>query len=412
MPSSTKTRRSFGLRLLAVFQALLIFASIFSPIPAFAVDPPPTTGTYLVTFVAGTTDAEQVAALDAVFATTDRVILPLNMRVITLPLDQFEVLASDPILAVAPEADTTRAIADAPDDPSYASQWSLPMIGWDVARDTIPVTPVTPAIVAVLDTGVDASHPDLAGQLVPGINILDEPAGTADSNGHGTAMAGIIAATTNNATDIAGVGYAGVQVMPVTVLDAAGQGQDSDIVAGVVWATDNGADVINMSFSGAGFSPALQAAIDYAWAHDVVVVAATGNGGSSAPTFPAGDRGVIGVSNTDQTDALNPGSNYGEDTFLGAPGTDIATLATVAAGGGTTSVTGTSASSAEVAAAAALLAAADPSASNGTIVGRLARNADPAGTAAETGNGRLNLARALADFDTGYVEPAGAAPLG
>ncbi len=185
--------------------------------------------------------------------------------------------------------------------------------------------------------------------------------------------------------------------MPVTVLDATGLGQDSDIIEGVVWAADNGADVINMSFSNPGFCPALQAAIDYAWAHDVVLVAAVGNDASDAPTYPAGDRGVIGVSNTDQTDALNASSNYGADTFLGAPGTDIVTIAL---GGGTTSITGTSASAAEVSAAAALLRAADPSASNGVIVGRLARNADAAGTVDQTGNGRLNLARAISDTAT------------
>src|SRR4029079_1910819 len=191
---------------------------------------------------------------------------------------------------------------------------------------------------------------------------------------------------------IAGIGYAGVKVMPVTVLDANGEGQDSDIIAGVVWAVDHGADVINMSFSIPGFSESLQAAIDYAWANDVVVVAAPGNDGSSTATFPAGGRGVIGVSNADQDYALHGSSNYGTDTFLGAPGTDILTIA---AGGGTTSVTGTSASAAEVSAAAALLRAADARATNGTIVGRLARSADAAGTVAETGNGRLNLGRAL-----------------
>ena len=101
----------------------------------------------------------------------------------------------------------------------------------------------------------------------------------------------------------------GVKVMPVTVLGSDGTGTDSDIIEGVVYAVDHGADVINMSFSNPGFSTALQAAIDYAWAHNVVVVAATGNDGSTTATFPAGDRGVIGVSNTDQNDALNASSN-------------------------------------------------------------------------------------------------------
>ena len=188
------------------------------------------------------------------------------------------------------------------------------------------------AVVALLDTGVDGTHADLAGQLVPGTSILDGSDGTTDPNGHGTAMAGIIAALTDNGQGIAGIGYAGVKVMPITVLDANGEGSDSDIIQGVVWAVQHGADVINMSFSNPGYSAALQAAIDYAWAHNVVVVAATGNDGSSTVTFPAGDRGVIGVSNTDQNDGLNGSSNYGADTFLGAPGTDILTLA---AGGGT-----------------------------------------------------------------------------
>ena len=87
--------------------------------------------------------------------------------------------------------------------------------------------------------------------------------------------------------------------MPVTVLGADGTGQDSDIIAGVVWAADHGADVILMSFSNPGYSTALQAAIDYAWSKDVVLVAATGNGGSADPTYPAGDTGVVGVSSTD-----------------------------------------------------------------------------------------------------------------
>ena len=293
------------------------------------------------------------------------------------------------------DLDRVREAEAAPSDPSYPDQWSLPKIGWDSVFGT--VDPAGSAVVALLDTGVDASHPDLAGQLVAGRSMLDSSAGTTDPNGHGTAMAGIIAARTDNAEGIAGIGYAGVKVMPVTVLDADGLGQDSDIIAGVVWAVDHGADVINMSFSNPGFSESLQAAIDYAWANDVVVVAATGNDGSSAATFPAGDRGVIGVSNTDRSDTLAPSSNYGPDVFLAAPGVGVITTAP---GGGTTSVTGTSASSAAVAAAAALLRANDPSASNGVIVGRLARTAEAAGTVEQTGNGRLQLDRAIADVGT------------
>src|SRR5207248_7215403 len=179
--------------------------------------------------------------------------------------------------------------------------------------------------------------------------------------------------------------------------------------SGVVYAADHGANVILMAFSNPGFSPALQSALDYAWAHGSVLVAAVGNDGSSVATFPAGDRGVIGVANTDQTDALNASSNYGPAAFMAAPGTDIVTPASE---GGTATVTGTSAAAAEVAGAAAVLQALDPAASNGAIVGRLARNADPAGDPAQTGNGRLNLARAAADSSTTAIEPAGTAPVG
>ena len=207
---------------------------------------------------------------------------------------------------------------------------------------------------------------------------------------------------------MAGVGYAGVGVMPVVVLGADGTGQDTDIIEGVVYAADHGADVILMAFSNPGYSPALQAAIDYAWAQGAVLVAATGNDGSSSATYPAGDRGVIGVAATDQADVLAGFSNYGAAAFMAAPGVDIQASEP---GGTRATISGTSAAAAHVAGGAALLAALDPAASNGAIVGRLARNADPL-SSGEAGNGRLNLARAASDTSTDEVQPAGAAPLG
>lgn len=140
----------------------------------------------------------------------------------------------------------------------------------------------------------------------------------------------------------------GVQLMPVSVLNVGGTGQDSDIIAGIVWAVDHGADVILMGFSNSDFSQNLQDAIDYAWSKGAVLVAATGNDGVITPTFPAGDRGVIGVSATDPNDLLTPASNHGQDTFLAAPGTDIYTTSP---NGSFNYISGTSASSAFVAGA-------------------------------------------------------------
>src|SRR2546425_1933538 len=181
--------------------------------------------------------------------------------------------------------------------------------------------------------------------------------------------------------------------MPVTVLTAMGLGHASDVIAGVVWAADHGADVIVMAFSNPGFSQNLQDALDYAWSKNVVLVAATGNDAVSTPTFPAGDRGVMGVSGTDPSDTLVPFSNSGPSVFIAAPATDIQTTTT---GDAYTVISGTSASAAIVAAAAAVMKAGDPTLTNGIIVCRLATIADPAATQNQTGNGRINRARDLA----------------
>ncbi len=272
-----------------------------------------------MTFAPGTSAAAQAASLAAAGATATDSIAVLRMQVVDIAR------GSDTIAALRADGNVTRVEADrvrsaeaAPDDPRYDDQWSLRTIGWDQLYGS--VQPQGSAVVAVLDTGVDGSTPDLAGQLVPGTSVLDGSDGRTDPNGHGTAMAGIIAAASGNGTAIAGIGYQGVRVMPVTVLGPDGLGQDSDIIAGIVWAVGHGADVINMSFSNPGFSTGLQAAVDYAWAHDVVVVAAAGNDASHTATFPAGDRAVVGVSNTDRDDRLDPSSNDGDSVFLAAPG--------------------------------------------------------------------------------------------
>src|SRR3954462_2093409 len=304
------------------------------------------------------------------------------------------------------EVDQTRKVAAAPNDPAYADQWALPKVSWDTARDAM--TPAGSSTVAVGDTGVDASVADLSSQLVPGWSAFGTDP-TVDPNGHGTWVSSIAAAATDNGSGIAGVDYAGAAVMPIQALDASGQGQDSDIVAGVTYAADHGADVILLAFSNPGFSQALQDAVSYAWSKGAVVVAAVGNDGSSAATYPAGDANVMGVSATDSSDALWSSSRSGRDAFIAAPGVSV--LAD-AVGGGTVSVSGTSASAAMVAGAAALLKANDSSATSGVIVGRLARNADAAGTVADTGNGRLNVERALSDTSTTEVVPDGVAPGG
>lgn len=394
-----------------VFLAAILLAilGLALPSPALAQDSAPPTSSLLVKLVSGLTTGQQADVIARNGGTEVSTIPALRLHVIEVLADQLaDTLAryqADPQVVRAEENKTRQAEA-APADPLYSNQWALPMISWDLVFGT--VTPTGSATVAILDTGIDATHPDLAGNVIPDTSTLDGSNGLTDPSGHGTWMAGIIAARTNT-EGIAGVGYAGVRVMPVTVLDANGLGQDSDVIAGVIWAADHGADVILMAFSNPGFSPNLQDAIDYAWSRGAVLVAAVGNDAENTPTFPAGDRGVIGVSATDATDQFAAFSNDGQAVFMAAPGTGIETTNI---GGTYGALSGTSASAAIVAGGAALVKAVDPTLTNGVIVGRLARTADPAGTQTETGNGRINLARALGDTGTDFVEPAGAAPVG
>jgi hypothetical protein len=381
-----------------------------SPSPA-----PVATTSYIVTFRAASSAAQQAAALAAVGAVETASILQLQMAMVELvassaPADA-ATLAADPQVRSV-ERDHSRDVKAAPSDPRYTDQWSLPRIGWDTLH--AKGLPAGSVIVAVLDTGVDARQPDLRGRLLPGLSFVDGSPADTDPHGHGTWLTGIVVAAGDNGIGISGLGGPGVRVLPITVLGADGTGQDSAVISGIVAAVDAGADVILMAFSNPGYSPALQAAVDYAWAHDAVLVAANGNDGTTNANYPAGDRGVMGIAATDQSDQLAQDSNHGPQTFLAAPGVDILTTAANADSDPLTddeyrSVSGTSAAAAEVAGAAAVLRALDEGATNAVIVGRLARSAAPIGTQTQTGNGRLDLARAATDTGTDEVTPAGVA---
>src|SRR4051812_15069881 len=258
--------------------------------------PPTEAGvSYIVTFAKGTPAAEQAAALEQAKAVELSAIGGLGIHTIQIGADDAATAiaalrASGNVAGV--ERDKVREARAAPDDPAYGDQWALPKIGWDNVYGT---PPSGTAKIAVLDTGVSSAGGDL--NVGTGWSAFGTDP-TTDANGHGTAVASIAAAAAGNGKGVAGVSFAGTTVLPVQVLDASGVGQDSDLVQGVVWAADHGADVILMSFSNPGYSPALQSAIDYAWAQGAVIVAATGNDGVSTPTYPAGDAKVVGVSAT------------------------------------------------------------------------------------------------------------------
>ena len=225
-------------------------------------------------------------------------------------------------------------------------------------------------VVAVLDTGVDRSHPDLQGSFVDGWDAVNEDADPADDHGHGTLVAGVIAARSNNG--IGGVGACSqCSLMPVKVIAGNGSGTAEDIAEGIVWAADHGASVINMSFVMSGPDGGVAAALEHARSKGVLIVAAAGNNGSADVTFPAGQPGVVSVTGTDATDGRYEWASYGAWVTLAAPGCSQSTQA----GGGYADFCGTSSAAAFASGVAALARSAARDASVDQIVGALSANA-------------------------------------
>jgi len=175
-------------------------------------------------------------------------------------------------------------------------------------------------VVAVLDTGIDSSHQDLNGLIIAEANFTDSPS-PGDSHGHGTHVAGIIAAKNDN-VGIVGVAP-GCRLLNVKVADDAGRCQASALAEGIIWAVNNGASVINISLEIREPSPQLEEAVDYAWSHGCLIIAAAGNDGCQSPVYPAYYENCLAVAATNQDDNLAILSNYGDWVDVAAPGYDI-----------------------------------------------------------------------------------------
>jgi len=301
-------------------------------------------------------------------------------------------LAATPGIAYA-EPNRIRRISRTPNDPAFPQQWGLRNIQ---APEAWTISTGGPIVVAVLDSGVDGEHPDLAGKVLPGFNTLSGNPDARDDNGHGTAVAGLIAASTDNGTGIAGLCW-DCRILPVKVVDASGVGNDASLAAGIRWAADNGARVINMSLGGEGESRLLREAIDYATARGIVLVAASGNERQSGNpvSYPAAYPNVIAVGATGNTDAITDFSNTGDYIDLAAPGVG---LWTTLPGGRYGPPNGTSFSSPYVAGAAALVLTQRPDlgwADVGCVLKASADDKGPPGKDPEYGWGRLNVFRAV-----------------
>ncbi len=292
-----------------------------------------------------------------------------------------------------------------PNDALYSQyQWNLPTIeterGWSVERGSNEV------LVAVLDTGVQTDHPDLKGQIAEGVNIVDKEATPEDDVGHGTHVSGIIAAATNNGQGVAGLSWYN-KVMPVKVLDNSGAGTTYSVAEGIIWATDHGAKVINMSLGNYASAEFLHDAIRYAYDHDVVLIAASGNDNTDRPGYPAAYPEVFAVAATDHDGNRASFSNYGDYIDVAAPG---ASIASTYPGSQYAALSGTSMASPHVAALAALIRSTNPELNNEQVMQLMRDTSTDLGKPGKDdyfGYGQIDVARALE-----AAKPQGAAPAG
>ena len=290
------------------------------------------------------------------------------------------------------EPDYLAHVENTPNDPGFPSQWHLPRIQASQAWDYTAGSSSAP--IAMIDSGVDPAHPDLAPKLVSGWNFLAGNSSVVDTMGHGTTTAGAAAAICNNAVGVAGVACSN-PIMPLIVMDSTGYATYSAIANAITYAADHGARIVNISIGGTSASSVLQNAVNYAWNKGVVVFASSGNGGLNAPYYPAGCQNVVAVGATDSSDTWQSWSNYGSFLALTAPGLNIYTTQ---AGGGYTYMSGTSYSSPIAAGVAALVLAEAPSLSASALISLLEHNADDLGAAGWDqyyGYGRVNAYRAV-----------------
>ena len=285
-------------------------------------------------------------------------------------------------------------------DPQTSGQYSLDQMR---VRDAWERTKGGSNLVAVLDTGVQAGHPDLRDRVAKGYDFVNDDAGASDDNGHGTWVAGIIAANANDGYGIAGISW-NDRILPVKIMNASGTGSTADLAAGITYAANRGADVINMSVGGFPYSQVIQDAVNNAWNKGAVLVGAAGNNGRYENFYPASYDHVVSVSATQVEDEFSHWSSFGPKVDVSAPGSSVLTTNCTAAAcmhedwGSHTYISGTSFATPNVAGVVALLMARYPTKTPAQIVSRLLGTVDDLGYAGRDdryGIGRVNAFRAV-----------------
>ncbi len=285
---------------------------------------------------------------------------PIGWEILEIDADLVPaVLAQLAADARTAEVDHPLELAWTPNDPGVAgdTQWALQKIGAEIAWEFSSGKAIT---VAVLDSGIDATHPDLIGRVVTGHNFYDDNTDTTDLCGHGTHVAGIIAATANNAVGIAGVAH-NAKIMPLKVIDDDCVGSYIRLMQAIVYATDIGVRLISITSGGGYEHEGLHEAIQYAESRGVLVVVSAGNRANHEPFFPGSFPESFTVAGTNRDDEQYDKSNYGDQIDISAPATAVYSTYFDDNQSTYAYMTGTSMATPHVVGVAALLLERDPS---------------------------------------------------
>jgi len=394
-------------RLLAV---IVIAAALFAPLPAQAqAVPVADPATYLIQFHPTVTEAERAAWIINAGAVEVDWMDQINVAEVKFEANPSAIAASAADMTVVSfiEADAVVTGDHTIADPAFLDPiqgYGLLIVkaaaAWNVTAG------ISTTIVAVVDSGINPTHPEFAGRLVPGYDYVNGDDDPTDDHGHGTHVAGTIAA------GIDGVGTVGMcpqcSLMAVKVLNQNNAGTWGLVAKGILFAVDHGARVINLSLGAAVSSPTLESAVAYAEENNVVVVAAAGNSNSNLPFYPAAIPTVIAVSATNKADERWALSNFGDYIDVAAPGDGVySTYHNFVTTGGYAYMTGTSMASPFVSGLAGLVISRKPDMAAADVAALITGNADDLGTAGKDayfGYGRINAYRTMVAANDG-VEP-------
>lgn len=376
----------------------------------------------LVRFEADTTPEMRDAAIAQMGGQLVTWMHQINVAEISLPVQNGMVASAQPFMGneavTFAEADlqvsaTALQASDSswlPNDPDFSDATMRygfddvqALSAWNIMTGTPEI------IIAVVDSGIRLDHPEFSGRLVAGYDFIDDDEQPNDESGHGTHVAGVIAAELNNGQGLAGI-CPNCRLMPVRVLSDQNLGSWSQLAEGILFAVDNGAQIINLSLGSSISSETLSVAIEYAVGHGVVVIAAAGNYGSDKPFYPAAFEGVIAVGATTFDDKRWVKSDFGSYIDLTAPGDTIYSTYNQLDNmyGGYTYMSGTSMAAPFVSGVAGLLLSMDSKLTATEVSDILTMTADDFGISgwdADFGYGRVNAYASLRSIVLGLGEP-------